>query len=72
MPISELLIIIITGLVMVAALAVTIVPVLPGRTLILLAAGGPRPADWIRRERRQVAGRDGGIGHSFKGHPGCG
>ncbi|HJL70562.1 MAG TPA: DUF456 family protein, partial [Anaerolineales bacterium] len=40
MPISELLILILTGLVMLVGLAGTIVPVLPGPTLILLAAAG--------------------------------
>ncbi len=40
MPISELLILILTGLVMLMGLAGTIVSVLPGPTLILLVAAG--------------------------------
>ena len=40
MPISELLILILAGLVMLVGLAGTIVPVLPGPTLILLVAAG--------------------------------
>lgn len=40
MPISELSILILTGLLILAGLAGTIVPVLPGPTIILLAAAG--------------------------------
>ena len=40
MPISELLLLLLTGLVMLMLLACTIVPVLPGPTLILLVATG--------------------------------
>ena len=40
MPISELLVLLLTGLVMLIVLACTIVPVLPGPMLILLVATG--------------------------------